>query len=106
MKAGSFNLRVQRNERALSFYDSDKVDPEELLETVPEPGWGVVSIQTDAVRSEGFEVEREVDAADPRFGEFHVSALPPAYDADGQIPLPLRTNLAAAAQVRIQPAPA
>ena len=104
VKPGAFVLRVARNEQSLSFYTGDAFDPEELLDGAPGEGWGVLSVPVGHLRRLGFMVVFDPDVHDARFGAFHVSATPPEYDADGQIPLALRAALAAGATVVKAPA--
>lgn len=104
MKPGSFNLRTSQSELSLSLYEADRVEPQSLVDAAPGEGWGVVSIQTEAIRDVGFVVNREIDEEDPVFGPFHVSATPPAYDEEGQIPLQIRSALAGRAKVVLAPA--
>ena len=106
MKPATFNLRPKQAELSLSFYDADRVDPRRLAAAAPGPGWGVVAVQTEALRGVGFTVGREPDANDPVFGDFHVSATPPDYDVDGQIPPEIRTAMATFARVVLMPAQA
>lgn len=104
VKPATFNLRPKQPELSLSFYDAERVDPQGLADAAPGPGWGVVAVQTEAMRAVGFTVGREVDANDPMFGNFHVSATPREYDVDGQIPLEIRAALASCARVILVPA--
>lgn len=103
VKPATFNLRPKQPELSLSFYDAKSVDPQRLADAAPGTGWGVVAVQTEAMRRVGFTVGRQIDANDPVFGDFHVSATPPRYDADGQIPIEIRTALASFARVILMP---
>ncbi len=99
IKAIAFNLRPARGERELSFYDAAHVDRADLLQGAPSAGWLVASIEAGTLTELGFELRFEEDEADERIGKHHVSARPPAYDSEGQIPLEIRGAVSAAATV-------
>ena len=102
IKAICFNLRVKQEEKSLSFYRAGSFEPAALLAAPGSlPGMGVVSIRVAQVEEVGFGVTEETDEADPVFGQYHVAAVPPEYDDDGQIPLDLRISLASKAVVVI-----
>jgi hypothetical protein len=79
------------------------VRPGDLIGNAPGPGWGVVAVAAEVLRELGFDVIDDPDPADSILGAFHVSATPPGYDADGQIPLDLRARIASLATVAIAP---
>ena len=99
INAIAFNLRPAKGERELSFYDAAHVAYADILRNAPGDGWLVASIEAAALIELDFAVRFDDDAMDDLLGKHHVSARPPAYDDEGQIPLELRARIAAAAAV-------
>ena len=106
VKPLAFRLRTGRGERSLSLYAASMVDdPTSLLASAPEPGWGIVVVTSEALITLGFVVSLEPDERDLRNGEAHVSATPPYYTEEGQLPIDLAEAIASAARWLIRPTP-
>lgn len=105
IKPVAFNLRTQHFERSLSFYDANLTTAVQLLGEAPGIGWGVLSISAGTLRGLGFKVFLDADLDDLALGNAHVSAMPPIYDVDGQIPQDVRVALAMVSQWVIRPDP-
>lgn len=106
VKPTAFRLRLNKQERSLSFYMKSLVDqPSDLLNSAPGHGWGVAEVLVKDVIAAGFDVQLDRDPDDPVFGAAHVSVQPVQYADDGQIPLQMSSDLAEAARWVIRPDP-
>lgn len=101
----AFALRPSRNETELSFYDSDRMETDEVLANAPGAGWGVVGVRAGSLRALGFSLRRDSRDAHPGVVDrAHVLARPAA-TLDGQIPPEVRLAVALAAHWVIEPSP-